>query len=79
MKEYKIPITWKSYKEYTVIAENLQEAASLAVKEFLAKPDENYLSDSYYVDDIIYDNYPKEELDILKIDEYLYQSTKNKQ
>lgn len=67
MKEYKIPITWESYKEYTIQAQNLQEATSLALNKFLAEPDENYINDSFYVDDMVYDMYPEEELDILNL------------
>ena len=45
MKTYKIPIVWQSYKKYEVEAEDLQSAIELALKQFLAEPDELYLED----------------------------------
>lgn len=50
MKNYSIPIIWESYKRYDVEAENLQEAVTKALKEFLQEPDENYLDDSFSID-----------------------------
>lgn len=50
MKEYSIPIVWESYKRYTVEAENLHEAVTKALREFLKEPDENYLDDSFSID-----------------------------
>ena len=50
MKNYSIPIVWESYKRYNVEAENLQEAVTKALKEFLQEPDENYLEDSFSID-----------------------------
>jgi hypothetical protein len=38
-------------KRYDVEAENLQDAIVLALKEFLSEPDENYLDDSFEIDD----------------------------
>lgn len=66
-KKYNIPIVWESYKTYTVEAENLQKAIKLALQTFLKEPDENYLNDSFSIDDIVYDNYPKENYDIHEI------------
>ena len=50
MKNYSIPIVWESYKRYDVEAENLQEAVTKALKEFLKEPDENYIDDSFSID-----------------------------
>ena len=50
MKNYSIPIVWESYKRYNVEAENLQEAVTKALKEFLKEPDENYIDDSFSID-----------------------------
>jgi len=65
-KEYKIPIIWESYKVYKVTAKNLQEAVSLAMKEFLAEPDENYLGDSFNIDEIVNYDYPDEKYSFLE-------------
>jgi hypothetical protein len=65
--EYNIPIVWESYKNYNVKADNLEEAVKLALKQFLSEPDENYLDDSFSIDDIVRDNYPNEDFDIHKI------------
>lgn len=54
-KEYSIPIRWESYKRYKVEAENLQEAVEKALKQFLSEPDDNYIGDSFEVDEIIYE------------------------
>jgi hypothetical protein len=68
MKTYKIPISWESYKTYEVEAENLEKAIEIALKEFLSEPDDNYLSDSFDIDDdIIFDDYPKESYNKTKI------------
>lgn len=64
---YDIPITWQSYKNYKIEAENLEEAVELALKQFLSEPDDNYLEDSFEVDNIIYDDYPNEDLNLSKI------------
>lgn len=52
-KEYRIPITWMSSKEYKIKASSLAEAAVLGVKQFLSESDPNYINDSYIVDDTI--------------------------
>lgn len=44
MSKYTIPIIWQSIKNYEVEAESLQEAVAIATKEFLAEPDDNYLT-----------------------------------
>lgn len=68
MKTYKIPISWESYKTYEVEAENLEKAIEIALKEFLSEPDDNYLSDSFDIDDtIIFDDYPEESYSKTKI------------
>jgi len=67
MNEYNIPIAWESYKVYKAYEKNLEEAVENALREFLAEPDENYLSDSFSIDEIIYDDYPEEDFDINKI------------
>lgn len=64
MKEYSIPIYWESYKHYVVEAENLQEAVTKAVKQFLSEPDENYISESFQIDESIDWDYTDEEFDI---------------
>jgi len=67
MKTYNIPILWQSYKRYSVKAESLEEAVELALKKFLKEPDENYLEDSFEIDDLLGDDYPDEEFDLNKI------------
>ena len=67
MKEYNIPIIWESYKTYSVNANSLEEAITEALKLFLKEPDENYLDDSFQIDEIINDDYPDEDFDIHKI------------
>lgn len=67
MKTYNIPILWQSYKSYSVEAENLEEAVELALKKFLKEPDDNYLDDSFEIDDILGDDYPDEEFDLNKV------------
>lgn len=64
---YDVPIVWQSYKNYKIEADNLEEACILALKQFLSEPDDNYIDDSFEIDNIIYDNYPEEKLDLLKI------------
>jgi len=67
MKTYKIPIIWQSYKKYEVEAENLQSAIELALKQFLAEPDELYLEDSFEIDDILEEDYPEEDYNLQQI------------
>lgn len=71
MKVYSIPINWESYKRINVKANNLQEAAEIALKQFLSTPDENYLEDSFQIDSIIEDEHPDEKLDHQKLYESL--------
>lgn len=61
---YKIPITWQSYKVYEVEAENLQEAVTKSLKQFLSEPDDNYIDDSFEIDSIVGDDYPTEAFDV---------------
>lgn len=65
-KEYDIPIRWESYKRYKVIANTLEGAVLKALKQFLSEPDDNYLEDSFEIDEIIYDE-TDESFDIHKI------------
>lgn len=60
MPEYQIPIRWESYQRIKVQASNLNEACVLALKQFLAIPDENYIDDSFLIDEIILEDYPEE-------------------
>lgn len=53
MKTYNIPIKWESYKRIQVVAENLQQATELALKQFLSEPDDLYLDDSFEIDKFI--------------------------
>lgn len=62
MKTYNIPIAWQSYKRIPIQAENLQEAVKLALKQFLSEPDEQYIEDSFEVDEIIREEHPNENL-----------------
>ena len=66
-KKYNIPIVWQSYKRYEVEADNLEDAVVLALKKFFMSPDELYLEDSFEIDEIVYDEYPDENLDINKV------------
>ena len=66
MAQYEIPIVWQSYKRYNVEADNLQEAITKALKQFLSEPDENYIEDSFEIDEIIFDE-TNEEADIIEI------------
>jgi hypothetical protein len=56
-KTYKIPILWQSCQIYEVDAEDLQEASTKAVKQFLSEPDDKYLDDSFEIDDIVKEDY----------------------
>ena len=67
MKIYSIPITWSSCKRYDVSAESLQEAVAEALATFLREPDDNYLDDSFVVDDIsLREDYSGEDFDVDK-------------
>lgn len=72
MKVYSIPITWESYKRYIVNAENLQEAAQKALRQFLSEPDELYLEDSFQLDEEgLEEYYPDETIDFKELYEKL--------
>lgn len=60
MPKYDIPIRWESYKRISVEADNLKEASIKAVKEFLEIPDDNYINDSWELDEILNEEYPDE-------------------
>jgi hypothetical protein len=64
MKNYSIPIVWESYKRYNVEAENLQEAVTKALSIFLKEPDDNYIDDSFSIDDLLAEDYQEEDFDI---------------
>jgi len=55
MKTYNIPIIYQRVETINVEANNLQEAVEIALKQFLAIPDDNYLDDSFEVDTIVDD------------------------
>lgn len=67
MKNYSIPITWQSYKRVEVQAENLEEAVTKALKQFLLEPDDTYIEDSFEIDEIIYEEVPEEDFDINEV------------
>jgi hypothetical protein len=60
MKEYSVPIRWESYCRITVQASNINEACTLALKEFLSISDDNYLDDSFSIDEFIVEENPNE-------------------
>ena len=61
MPNYTIPIQWVSIKDFDVEAENLQEAVQLAYDAFMSMPDDNYIDDSVFFDDVgIKERYPNE-------------------
>ena len=64
MKEYSIPIVWESYKRIEVEADNLQEAVEKGLKQFLSEPNDEYIEDSFGIDEIIYDENPDEDFDM---------------
>jgi len=66
-KEYKIPITWQSYKRYKVKANDLEEAVEKALKQFLSEPDETYVDDSFDIDSILEEECPDESFDMERI------------
>ena len=66
MKTYEIPITYSSLHLVNVEAESLQDAVNIAVKEFLAIPDDKYINDSIALDDILEDWYPDEDYNLNK-------------
>ena len=67
MSKYSIPIVWESYKRIEVEAENLQEGVKKALKQFLSEPDEEYINDSFQIDEILRDECPDEDFDINQI------------
>jgi hypothetical protein len=68
---YKIPIVWESYGVFNVEADSLEEAVTEALRKFLSIPDENYIDDSFEIDEIIKENYPNETYNINKVIELL--------
>ena len=66
-KKYEIPITWQSYKTYNVKADTLQKAVEIALEQFFKEPDDNYIEDSFEIDEILKDNYPDETVNYLKL------------
>ena len=69
-KIYEIPIIYQRIETIPVEAEDLQDAVNKAVKQFLAIPDENYLEDSFEVDEYVRERYD-EDYDIDKTFESL--------
>lgn len=63
---YSIPIIWESFKRYDVEAENLQDAVTKALSYFLKEPDDNYIDDSFSIDDYVLEEYPEETFNINK-------------
>lgn len=61
--KYEIPIIYLKIKTISVEADNLQEAIETSLKEFLAIPEDGYLSIND-IDTIIEDNYPDEEYSV---------------
>lgn len=61
---YNIPIIWQSYKRVEVDAENLQDAVTKALKQFLSEPDEFYIEASFEIDGVIHEEIPNETFDI---------------
>jgi hypothetical protein len=59
-KIYSIPISWESYRRVEVKADNLQEAIIKGLKQFLSEPDDEYIDDSFDIDDIIHEENPEE-------------------
>lgn len=65
---YNIPIIWSSFRTYSVEAENLQEAVTKALKQFLSEPDEEYINDSFELDtEDLSESYPEEQIDYDKL------------
>lgn len=74
--KYEIPIYWECYRTFNVEANTLQEAVAKAVKDFLTIPDDDYLSDSFGVDqEILVEEYPLEEYDETKALKALYEKS----
>jgi len=63
MKTYSIPIRWESYRRISVEAETLQEAIEAALNQFLSEPDEDYINDSFEIDNILEEEYSDETYD----------------
>lgn len=61
---YDIPIVYQSVMTMSVEADNLEEAVTKALKEFLSIPDDNYLQDSFEIDGILEENYPDEKYNL---------------
>jgi methionine synthase II (cobalamin-independent) len=64
MKTYSIPIIWESFKRYDVEAENLQDAVTKALSQFLKEPDDNYIDDSFSIDEFVLEEHPEESFSI---------------
>lgn len=73
MKKYDIPILYQSVQRFGVEAENLQDAITKALSRFLEIPDNNYLEDSFEIDDIVEEWYPDEKFDINKAMDKIYE------
>lgn len=65
---YDIPIVWQAMRTYSVEADSLQEATTKALKQFLSEPDEEYMNDSFELDqEDLSESYPDEKLDYIKL------------
>jgi len=57
LKTYLIPIIYSRITYKNVEAESLQEAAKIAVDEFLSEPDYSYIEDSWELDNTLSEEY----------------------
>lgn len=70
MKNYNIPIIYQRVSNHSVQANSLEEAMVIALKEFLAIPDDDYLADSFEFDSVIEDY--QEEFDTEKVEQKVF-------
>lgn len=67
MAKYEIKVSYSSYEVIEVDADNLTDAVIMARDKFLNTPDDNYLTDSFEIDEVVFDeDYPNEKMDWLK-------------
>lgn len=67
MATYEIKVSYSSYEVIEVDADNLTDAVIKARDKFLNTPDERYLTDSFEVDEVVFDeDYPNEKMDWIK-------------
>jgi hypothetical protein len=58
---------WESCKKYSVKAESLWEAITIALMKFFSEENEHYIEDSFLVDEDITFWYPDEKYDLNSI------------